>query len=63
MNNERIYFSGDEILTNFVILNKFSIEKLKQHLDMYYSLRSVLSDLFFDKNYKSLHMQVAINNM
>jgi hypothetical protein len=46
----------DPKIKNFLNLKKFSIEKTKQKIDMYYSIRSVIPDLFEDSNPRLPHM-------
>ncbi|KAJ8933812.1 hypothetical protein NQ314_013784 [Rhamnusium bicolor] len=41
----------------FLITNKFSIERTKQKLDMYYTIRPLIPELFENKNPSLPHMQ------
>ncbi|RZC39700.1 hypothetical protein BDFB_012916 [Asbolus verrucosus] len=47
----------DVKIRNFLILNKCSIEKTKQKVDMYYTIRSLIPDLYDDSNPKLPHLQ------
>ncbi|CAH2000179.1 unnamed protein product [Acanthoscelides obtectus] len=47
----------DHMIQNFLLLNKFSIEATKQKLDMYYTLRGVLPEVFENKHPNLPHMQ------
>ncbi|VEN43538.1 unnamed protein product [Callosobruchus maculatus] len=47
----------DHVIQNFLLLNKFSIETTKQKLDMYYTIRSLLPEVFENKHPNSPHMQ------
>ncbi|KAJ3624276.1 hypothetical protein MTP99_017914 [Tenebrio molitor] len=47
----------DVKIKNFLNLSKFSIEKTKKKIDMYYTIRSVIPDLFEKSNPKLRHMQ------
>jgi hypothetical protein len=47
----------DVKIKNFLNLSKFSIEKTKKKIDMYYTIRSVIPDLFEKSNPKLTHMQ------
>ena len=44
-------------IANFLLLNKYSIEKTKQKIDMYYTVRSVLVDIFENSNPRSSVMR------
>lgn len=52
------YFFLDKAkIANFLLLNKFSIEKTKQKIDNYYTIRSKIPDVYDDCNPKLPHMQ------
>ncbi|KAJ3618934.1 hypothetical protein MTP99_005732 [Tenebrio molitor] len=48
----------DVKIKNFLTLSKFSIENTKQKIDMYYTIRSVIPDLFDSSNPKLPHMKL-----
>ncbi|KAG5881555.1 hypothetical protein JTB14_028172 [Gonioctena quinquepunctata] len=54
---------SDRVITNFLLLNKFSIENTKQRLDMYYTMRSLFPDFFQDKHPLSSHMLKTMDLM
>ncbi|KAG5886268.1 hypothetical protein JTB14_020831 [Gonioctena quinquepunctata] len=41
---------NDLMITNFLLMNKFSIENVKQKIDMYYTMRSLFPDFFVNKH-------------
>jgi hypothetical protein len=49
-------------IRNFLNLNKFSIEKTKQTIDMYYTIRSMIPDFFENNNPKLPHMKQFMDN-
>ena len=51
------YFTDDIKIANFLLLNKYSIEKTKQKIDLYYTIRSLLPDIFDNVNPKSSQMR------
>jgi hypothetical protein len=53
--------TNDATIRNFLIMNKFSIEKTKQKIDMYYTMRSVIPDLYC--NPKSPQIKDYMNDM
>jgi hypothetical protein len=53
----------DVQIRNFLNLNKFSIEKTKEKIDMYYTIRTVVPDLFQDNNPKLPHMKRLFDTM
>lgn len=40
---------GDKRIEKFLILNKMSIEKTKNKIDMYFSIRQVMPEIFIGK--------------
>lgn len=44
-------------------MNKFSIEKTKRKIDMYYTVRTLLPDFFDETNPKTELMQEVVNAM
>ncbi|XP_018561550.1 alpha-tocopherol transfer protein-like [Anoplophora glabripennis] len=48
---------SDTMIRNFLFNNKFSVEATKQKLDMYYTLRSLIPEIYENKNPKLPHMQ------
>nr|CAI5848704.1 unnamed protein product [Callosobruchus analis] len=48
---------NDNIITNFLFITNFSIENTKKRLDMYYTIRDLIPELFRNKNPKLPHMQ------
>nr|CAH7724662.1 unnamed protein product [Callosobruchus chinensis] len=48
---------NDNIIMNFLFMTNFSIENAKKRLDMYYTIRDLIPELFRDKNPKLPHMQ------
>lgn len=48
--NNCYVITGDNVITNFLTINKFSIELAKQKLDMYYSIRSLIPEIFHNKH-------------
>ncbi|KAG5886251.1 hypothetical protein JTB14_020815 [Gonioctena quinquepunctata] len=50
-------FSADQMITGFIIFNKFNKEKVKEQLDMYYTMRSLYPEYFQDKHPLLPHMQ------
>lgn len=44
--NNQIFHSGEELIEKFLILNKFRMETTKEKFDNYYSVRSVMPDIF-----------------
>ncbi|XP_074030263.1 retinol-binding protein pinta isoform X2 [Leptinotarsa decemlineata] len=47
----------DHTITSFLIMNKFSVENVKQKIDMYYTMRSLYPDYFENKHPLSPCMQ------
>ncbi|KAG5886257.1 hypothetical protein JTB14_020820 [Gonioctena quinquepunctata] len=41
---------SDQMITGFILFNKFNKEKVKEKLDMYYTMRSLYPELFEDKH-------------
>ncbi|KAG5886262.1 hypothetical protein JTB14_020825 [Gonioctena quinquepunctata] len=41
---------NDLMITNFLLMNKFSIENVKQKIDMYYTMRRLFPEFFEDKH-------------
>jgi hypothetical protein len=39
-------FIGDPAIRNFLLMNKFSVESTKQKIGMYYTMRTLLPDLY-----------------
>lgn len=54
---------GDAIIINMLLLNKFSIENCKVNLEMYYSLRPLIPELFGNKHPKLPHMKLAAKTL
>ncbi|KAJ8932600.1 hypothetical protein NQ314_014566 [Rhamnusium bicolor] len=52
---------GDILIESFLITNKFSIERTKQKLDMYYTIRSFIPEMYENKNPSLPHMQETFN--
>ena len=52
----------DVKIKNFLNLNKFSIEKTKQKIDMYYTIRSITPELFEVSNPKLEVTKNLFNN-
>ncbi|KAF2896943.1 hypothetical protein ILUMI_09237 [Ignelater luminosus] len=52
----------NKIIENFLLMNKFKIEKVKQKIDMYYSIRTLIPE-FFDKNPNSPAIQKIMNSI
>ncbi|KAJ3644408.1 hypothetical protein Zmor_022141 [Zophobas morio] len=50
-------------IKNFLLLNKFSIEKTKRKIDMYYTIRSLLPDFYVTSNPKLENMQQALDQV
>ncbi|XP_057659647.1 retinol-binding protein pinta-like isoform X1 [Diorhabda carinulata] len=48
---------SNSLIQHFLIMNKFSIEKTKKKLDFYYSIRTMIPEIFQNKNPKLPHMQ------
>ncbi|XP_063917133.1 uncharacterized protein LOC135132851 isoform X2 [Zophobas morio] len=48
-------------IANFLIRNKFSVEKTKQKIDTYYTIRTLIPDLYLNSHPKSQRMQHFIN--
>ena len=53
--------SEDARIRNFLNLNKFSIEKTKVKIDMYYTIRGVIPELFELSNPKLENMKNVFN--
>ncbi|RZC42357.1 CRAL TRIO domain containing protein [Asbolus verrucosus] len=53
----------DAKIRNFLILNKCSIEKTKQKIDMYYTIRSLIPDFYDESNPKLGHLQESMDVM
>ncbi|RZC41305.1 CRAL TRIO domain containing protein, partial [Asbolus verrucosus] len=53
----------DVKIRNFLILNKCSVEKTKQKIDMYYTIRSLIPDFYVDSNPKLPHLQENMDVM
>ncbi|XP_068915656.1 retinol-binding protein pinta-like isoform X1 [Tenebrio molitor] len=53
---------SDIAINKFLMLNKFSIEKTKQKIDMYYTIRSLLPDMYDQCNPKLPCMKAAIDS-
>ncbi|RZB89867.1 clavesin-1 [Asbolus verrucosus] len=51
----------DPKIRNFLILNKHSVEKTKQKIDMYYTIRSLLPDMYEDSNPSSPKMRLFMD--
>ncbi|XP_018564497.1 alpha-tocopherol transfer protein-like [Anoplophora glabripennis] len=47
----------DAMIENFLVTNKFSIERTKQKLDMYYTIRTLMPEIYENSNPKSPRMQ------
>ncbi|XP_044261211.1 uncharacterized protein LOC123009151 [Tribolium madens] len=45
------------VIQNFLLLNKCSVEKTKQKIDMYFTVRSKLEDVFGESNPKLPHLK------
>ncbi|KAG5886263.1 hypothetical protein JTB14_020826 [Gonioctena quinquepunctata] len=41
---------NDLMITNFLLMNKFSIENVKQKIDMYYTMRKLFPDFFVNRH-------------
>ena len=54
--------SEDARIRNFLNLNKFSIEKTKVKIDMYYTIRSITPELFEVSNPKLEVTKNLFNN-
>ncbi|CAH1376512.1 unnamed protein product [Tenebrio molitor] len=50
-------------IRNFLTLNKCSIEKTKQKIDMYYTIRSVTPEVYEKTNPKLPHMQLLMDTI
>ncbi|RZB39799.1 alpha-tocopherol transfer protein-like [Asbolus verrucosus] len=48
-------------IRNFLTLNKCSVEKTKQKIDMYYTIRSLIPDMFEDINPKHPNMEQLLD--
>ncbi|XP_023024466.1 retinol-binding protein pinta [Leptinotarsa decemlineata] len=53
----------DHMITSFLIMNKFSVENVKQKIDMYYTMRSLYPDYFENKHPLSPCMQDTMDKM
>ncbi|KAJ3644406.1 hypothetical protein Zmor_022140 [Zophobas morio] len=53
----------ETMIRNFLNLNKFSIEKTKVKIDMYYTMRSLIPELYAISNPKLERMQRALDNI
>ncbi|KAJ3624282.1 hypothetical protein MTP99_017920 [Tenebrio molitor] len=53
---------SDIAISKFLMLNKFSIEKTKQKIDMYYTIRSLIPDWYDQCNPKLPCMKAAIDS-
>ncbi|RZC34275.1 CRAL TRIO domain containing protein [Asbolus verrucosus] len=53
----------DAKIRNFLILNKCSVEKTKQKVDMYYTIRGLIPDFYVDSNPKLPHLQENMDVM
>ncbi|XP_074030256.1 retinol-binding protein pinta [Leptinotarsa decemlineata] len=54
---------SDHVITSFLIMNKFSIENVKQKIDMYYTMRSLFPEYFENKHPLSSCMQETMDNL
>ena len=54
-------FTETKKIANFLIRNKFSVEKTKQKIDTYYTIRTLIPDLYLNSHPKSQRMQHFIN--
>ncbi|KAG5886253.1 hypothetical protein JTB14_020816 [Gonioctena quinquepunctata] len=54
---------SDQMITGFIIFNKFNKEKVKEQLDMYYTMRSLYPEYFQDKHPLLPHMQENMERM
>ncbi|XP_074030265.1 retinol-binding protein pinta-like [Leptinotarsa decemlineata] len=52
----------DHMITSFLIMNKFSIENVKQKIDMYYTMRSLYPEYFENKHPLAPCMQEIMDN-
>ncbi|KAJ3619002.1 hypothetical protein MTP99_005792 [Tenebrio molitor] len=52
----------DIVISKFLVLNKFSIEKTKQKIDMYYTIRSLIPDWYDQCNPKLPCMKATIDS-
>lgn len=43
-------FSDDNMIEMFLVTNKFSIERTKERLDMYYTIRSLIPEIYEHSN-------------
>ncbi|CAH2000177.1 unnamed protein product [Acanthoscelides obtectus] len=48
---------NDNTIMNFLFMTNFSIENTKKRLDMYYTIRNLIPEMFKDKNPKLPHMK------
>ncbi|KAH0815866.1 hypothetical protein MTP99_017921 [Tenebrio molitor] len=53
---------NDIAISKFLLLNKFSIENTKQKIDMYYTIRSLIPDMYDQCNPKLPCMKAAIDS-
>ncbi|XP_074039784.1 alpha-tocopherol transfer protein-like isoform X2 [Leptinotarsa decemlineata] len=53
--------ASDKLITSFLMMNKFSIEKTKERLDMYYTMRSIFPEFFHNRHPLSPHMNKAMD--
>ncbi|XP_063916407.1 retinol-binding protein pinta-like isoform X3 [Zophobas morio] len=54
---------SDTQIKNFLNLNKFSLEKAKQKIDMYYTMRSLMADFYSVSNPKLERTQRLLDKM
>ncbi|XP_074030345.1 uncharacterized protein [Leptinotarsa decemlineata] len=53
----------DNTIVNFLFMNKFSIENVKNKFDMYYTIRTVLPEFFRNKHPLQSRMQNTMDTM
>ncbi|KAJ8947673.1 hypothetical protein NQ318_009557 [Aromia moschata] len=51
------HLEGDELIEAFLVTNKFSIEMTKPKIDMYYSIRALIPEMYENKHPRLPHMQ------
>ncbi|CAG9861667.1 unnamed protein product [Phyllotreta striolata] len=55
--------SSDHQIMNFLLVNKCSIEQTKQKLDMYYTIRQLMPEIYENSNMNSARMKKVSNEL
>lgn len=54
---------GDSLIKNFLLVNKCSIEQTKQKMDMYYTIRHLMPEIYEHSNMNLSHMKKVADDM